>query len=207
MQLLLKLQLKVIYEALAYSCESREKMRKKIIVHSSFSLSLLLSLSLFLSLCLNLSRVLSCCVYQEIAPFSRTDHKFVCISASLPTQLTTYTHTHIWTHRDTHTVDKLAHKHACTDMHRCPHALKQMAGMCRHADKCVCVCIFSILLVLFCCVPKLWEVWWRIARSCDMFPVYTALHNNYPADTLCVCLQYTCVYSIVCLCVLACEFL
>jgi len=44
-------------------------------------------------------------------------------------------------------------------------------------------------------------------RSCDMLPVYTALHNNYPADALCVSLQYACVYSIVCLCVLACEFL
>lgn len=68
-------------------------------------------------------------------------------------------------------------------MHRCPHALS-------HTYKCVCVCIFSILFVLFCCVQKHWEVWWRIARSCDMFPVYTALHNNYPADALCVCLQY-----------------
>lgn len=81
--------------------------------------------------------------------------------------------------------------------HTCSHRLGTTTPgsyfKCRHVAEWLCV-FLAPLAALFCCIQELWEVRWQIAGSCDMFPVYTTLHNRWPTDALCV---RACVCSIV----------
>lgn len=88
------------------SWEITEMMRKKIMIRSSLFLSVLTCPGFFYP---------AVCTRKLPHSPKPTASLFV----SLPpyqTQLTTHMNTHTQAHRFTH-------KHACTDMHRCPHAL------------------------------------------------------------------------------------
>lgn len=71
---------------------------------------------------------------------------------------------------------------------------------------CVCVCLLGVFLaselILFCCVPTLWEVRWQIVRSHNLFPVYTALDNNHNSQpTHCLLTVCTVLCDWLCACV------
>lgn len=154
--------------------------QKETVTHSLFALSDLI--------CFGLHPAVHT---RKIVPFSITNHTFVCFSCLL-------------TDTASHTFELTGacciHKHACTDRHS--NSWRLSVDMVSNVYVCVCVRVF-LASCLYCSA-----VFRSFGRSDDKSQgpapcfLFTRLYTITTRLTHCVCSQ--CVYSIVCLCVLAC---